>query len=61
MKRMIDSLLILLALLSLCACGGKKTKILHCDGCGKEIKVSADSSMTEDWIILCNECKKGLD
>lgn len=40
-----------------CGCG---TKVLHCDNCGKEIKVSKDSNMDEDWIIFCSECEKDL-
>lgn len=51
-------LIIALALLSimtvLSSCGEKK--ILHCDKCGKEIEVDADSNMDEDWILFCDEC-----
>ena len=61
MKKLIVSLLILLALLSLGACGRKKVKILHCDRCGKEVEFPADDNATEDWIIVCAECRKGLD
>ena len=60
MKRAIAVLLLLLSLLSLVACG-KSGKIVHCDGCGKEISVSADSNMDEDWIILCEDCKLLLE
>ena len=48
----------LILLLALTACGAKK--IVHCDSCGREIEIDADSDMTEDWIILCSECKKAL-
>ena len=59
MKKLLIALLIALCLLSLAACG--KSRIVHCDGCGKEIKVSANSNMTEDWIILCSECQAKAD
>ena len=38
---------IVLAVLVLLMLGCAK-KTLHCDGCGKEVKVSADSNLTED-------------
>ncbi len=60
MKRALALVLLLLCLLSLVACG-KPGKLLHCDGCGKEIKVSADSDMDEDWIILCEDCRQQLE
>ena len=37
-----------------------KTKILHCDHCGTEIKVSESSNMEEDWIIYCETCNEEL-
>lgn len=44
-----------LALGALClGCGGTKT--LHCDHCGEEVRVEADSNMEEDWIIYCGPC-----
>lgn len=60
MKRVAALVLLLLCLLALVACG-KPGKILHCDGCGKEVKVSADSTMDEDAIILCRDCQKLLE
>ena len=54
-------LLILAAILALClsltACG---SKILHCDGCGAEVKVSQSSNMEEDWIIFCHDCEEEM-
>ena len=50
---------IVLAVLALLMLGCAK-KILHCDGCGREIKVSADSNLTEDSIVLCKDCQKKL-
>ena len=57
MKRKMISLILCLlaALLLLSACG--QSKIVHCDRCGKEIKLSADSNITEDWIVFCKECE----
>lgn len=56
MKRLFAMLLALVMLLTLAACG--KTKTLHCDHCGKEISIDADSNMTDDWIIYCAECEE---
>ena len=39
---------------------GCAKKTLHCDGCGREVKVSADSNLTEDSIILCKDCQNKL-
>ena len=62
MKQMKKLLCLLMAVLMLAAllagCGEKKT--LHCDRCGKELKVNADSNMEEDWIIYCSDCEKAL-
>lgn len=62
MKRFFVLLLVHCLLLTLTACGGEQ-KMLHCDGCGVEVHVDADSSMTEEWIVMCSECEKelGLD
>jgi hypothetical protein len=58
-KRLIALILgVLSAMLLLTSCG--QQKILHCDFCGKEVKVSANSGMTEDWTIWCAECEKEL-
>ena len=51
---------IVLAVLTLLMLGCAEKKTLHCDGCGKEVKVSADSNLTEDSIILCDDCQKKL-
>ena len=59
MKKLLIAILIAISLLSLAGCG--KTRIVHCDGCGKEIKVAENSNVTEDWILLCDECQKKLD
>ena len=31
-----------------------------CDRCGKEVQVSADSNITEDWIIFCKDCAEEI-
>ena len=56
MKRLIAIALLVLSLLALSACGGK-TRIVHCDRCGKEIQVAEDSNITEDWIVFCKDCE----
>ena len=59
MKRGIAVVLIwIIVLTALSACG--KTKILHCDHCGTEVKVKESSNMEEDWIIYCETCNEEL-
>ncbi|MBR6514084.1 MAG: hypothetical protein IKT46_04535 [Clostridia bacterium] len=58
LKKSILLILALLLLVSFGGCGEKK--ILHCDNCNTEVKVDADSNMTEDWIIYCNSCNEAL-
>ncbi len=60
MKKLISVLLAVAAILSLTACEKEKI-VLHCDGCGKELTFDADSGMTEDWIILCDDCRASID
>ena len=45
---------VLLVLLLLVGCG-KGNRIVHCDGCGCEIKVEQDSNITDEWIVFCKE------
>ena len=47
---------LLLAVLMLFGCG-KEARIVHCDGCGCELTVEADSNMTDEWIIYCHDCE----
>ncbi len=54
MKRILIAALVLLFALSLTGC---RTRVVHCDRCGKEIKIPEKSDMTEDWIIICEECE----
>ena len=57
MKRLLLTGIALLMALALAGCA---KKVVHCDGCGNEIEVPAGSDMTEDWLILCEECKAKL-
>ena len=59
MKKLLLTGVLLCAGALLLGCGDKI--VLHCDGCGNEVAVDADSGMTEDWIILCRDCQKKLD
>ena len=54
---------IALLLLPLFGCGKEKgpVVVVHCDGCGKALEYPADSGVTEDWIILCDECSAKVD
>lgn len=57
-KRFFALMLAALMLLTLAGCG--ETKTLHCDHCGGEILVEADSNMEEDWIVYCGPCNEAL-
>lgn len=61
-KRFLRRLLAVLFAAALCVSllGCVPTKTVHCDGCGKELKIAADSNMTEDWTIFCRECEVAL-
>ena len=51
-----------LCMLMLGACGRHgAVKILHCDRCGRELEYPADTNLTDDWIIVCSECRKNMD
>lgn len=58
LKKIIALLCAVCMLLCCAACGEKK--ILHCDHCGDEVAVDADSNMEEDWIIYCGPCNEEL-
>lgn len=59
MAKRILSLLILAAMvLALAACGEPKT--VHCDRCGAEIVLEADSNIDEEWILFCGDCEEEL-
>lgn len=62
MKKLLICILAM-AMLPLFGCrkNGSATKIIHCDGCGKELEFPADSNVTEDWVILCDECNEKVD
>ena len=44
----------------LCGCAAR---VVHCDRCGREIRVKESSAVTEDWLLYCSDCEKelGLD
>ena len=54
-KKFVALLLVTVLLCAFVGCGA--TKIVHCDRCGTELEIEADSNMTEDWIILCEKCE----
>lgn len=51
-------LLVLILSLSMFILGSCGAKTLHCDGCGKELKVANSSNMEEDWIVFCKDCEE---
>ena len=58
-KRIAVLLLVMLFLITAASCGEKK--ILHCDKCGAEVEVDADSNMTEDWSVFCETCGEEVE
>lgn len=52
-KKGIILLLLLCFVLSAVGC---KTKVVHCDVCGKDVVVKEKDNVGEDWIIYCDEC-----
>ena len=61
MKKFVLLILTLAMIFSFAGCGEKKT--LRCDHCGADVQVAANSEMTDDWIIYCDDCnvKFGFD
>lgn len=58
LKKILMMLCVAALILSMVACGASKT--LHCDSCGKEVRVRESSNMEEDWILYCEECNESL-
>ena len=58
MKKFVLLLMILAMIFAFTGCGEKKT--LTCDHCGADVQVAADSEMTDEWIIYCDECEASL-
>lgn len=58
-KKILGILLVLAMILTFVGCGEKK--IVHCDSCGAEIEVEADSDVNEDWTLFCSECESKLE
>ena len=54
MKKIIAIILVVFMVLAFVGCGA--TKIVHCDKCGAEVEVEADSNMAEDWAVFCEKC-----
>lgn len=59
MKKCIITALLSALILALLLCGCK-TKTLHCDHCNKEVVVSENSNMEENWALYCAECNEEL-
>lgn len=60
MKKILLVTLVVCMVLAMLLTGCGKTKILHCDHCGQEVKVQESSNMEESWIIYCEECNESL-
>ena len=60
MIRKLVTAIVLAAAATILLTGCAKTKIVHCDRCGKEITLSADSRITEDWTVFCTECEEEI-
>ena len=59
MKNILVFLLAAVLCASFVGCG-QMSKTLHCDNCGKEIRVSAKSDADEGWTVFCKECEAAL-
>lgn len=59
MRKVLCLLLIVAMVLMMAACGGE-TRTVTCDGCGTEVRVDADSKITDEWILFCKTCEKEL-
>lgn len=57
-KKLLTVILSSFMAITLIACAG--SKIVHCDNCGKDIKVAADSNVDDNWTLLCAECESEL-
>lgn len=55
--------LFMTAMLAITLAGCGESKVVHCDHCGAEIKLSGSSNVDEDWTVYCDDCEKelGLD
>lgn len=60
MKKPVLSLLLAAAMLLTLAACGEEPRIVHCDRCGVEIEVEADSNITGEWILFCGDCNVDL-
>lgn len=56
-KRIIITVIAASLVFVLASCGAKTVK---CDHCKEDIKVSADSNITDDWIMYCKDCNESL-
>ena len=54
MKKILILLLALMLVGSMFGCGS--TRIVTCDKCGDPIEIPADSNITDDWIVFCDNC-----
>ena len=57
-RKLLCLFLVVVMLLTLVACGQKRTVI--CDGCGTEITVKDNSNITDEWIVFCEKCELEL-
>lgn len=53
-----STFLLILAALLLTFSGCEKDRVVHCDRCGAEIILDADSKIKEDWIVFCKDCEE---
>lgn len=58
-KRLIVGMMAAFMVFGLTACKSE-AKIVHCDNCGAEIKVSSSEKVEESWTVYCDDCNKEL-
>lgn len=51
---------IIFLLLPILCIAGCKAKTVHCDNCGRELKIKESSNVTEEWVLYCDECNEEL-
>ena len=52
--KIVLTIVALILAFGMASCCAKKELIF--DGCGKKVEVAANSNMTDEWVLFCDEC-----